>query len=93
MAERVANRKPGDAPVGEPATAAVRRYRSSRAAAAPRAAKPEALDANRSAVTLTVIIVAIMTMAIAIDASSAPGLSVFAILVLGSVIAAIAYWG
>lgn len=50
-------------------------------------------DSNRGALTLTVVIIAIMAVAIAIDASSVPGLAVFAIVLLGALIGALVFWG
>jgi protein-S-isoprenylcysteine O-methyltransferase Ste14 len=50
-------------------------------------------DTGRSALILAIVILAIMAMAITIDFSSVPGLAVLTILVLGSLIAALAAWG
>jgi uncharacterized protein (DUF983 family) len=50
-------------------------------------------DANRSPVILTMLIVAVMAVAIAVDASSEPALSVLTIVVLGGLIVALGVWG
>jgi small-conductance mechanosensitive channel len=50
-------------------------------------------DTGRSALILTIVILAIMATAIAIDFSSVPAMAVLAILVLGGLIAALAAWG
>lgn len=48
---------------------------------------------NRSALILTLVILAIMGVAIAIDAYSVPGLAVLTVVVIGGLIAAFAAWG
>ncbi len=49
--------------------------------------------ANNLAVGITIAIIAVMAVAIAIDASSVPGLAFFAIVSLSGLIAALIVWG
>ncbi|HWE61676.1 MAG TPA: hypothetical protein VHB98_08195 [Chloroflexota bacterium] len=50
-------------------------------------------DTGRSALVLALVILAIMGVALTIDAASVPGLAVLMVLVVVSLIAALAAWG
>ena len=58
-----------------------------------RAAPPLRDRGNGLAIGITVAVLAVMALAIAIDASSVPGLACFTIVSLGGLIAAIIVWG
>lgn len=48
---------------------------------------------SRTALTVTLVLLAIMTVALAVDASSAPALVALVIVLMGGLIAALATWG
>lgn len=56
-------------------------------------APPVRERANRLPMGITVAVLAVMALAIAIDASSVPGLALFAIVTLAGLIGAIVIWG